>query len=194
MRSATSRGFKHLPQPQGQVGILRCVGRGAIDRHLIEGKLVLAAAGQFAITQSGVPEPALCQRLKIVGAPPGIERVGDKLDVVLILHDDAMLREQHGTELDVEPDLQVAAGFKDRLQNLQRIADRDLIGRKTGGKQAGSVAGLFVAERDVACIVRRESQSEARQFGLHGIDRRRQGFEDKAAVVIDAGDPVLQPL
>ncbi len=50
-----------------------------------------------------------------------IERVGHELHVVMRTQADAMLRQQHGREFDVEADLQDAGIFQQRLERCQRI-------------------------------------------------------------------------
>jgi len=67
---------------------------GAVDRDLIETELVLAAAGDLAMAQHGVAEPALAKRIQPVRVAPGIERIGHQLYVVMVADGDAMLRQQ----------------------------------------------------------------------------------------------------
>ena len=47
------------------------------------------------------------------------------------------------------------------FQRFQRVAGPDLVRRKPGGEQARAVAGLLVAERDVAGVVGRKRQRDA---------------------------------
>ena len=50
--------FQHAPQPQDHVGVLGRIGGRLVDRDLIETELALAAAGQFAMADGGMAEPA----------------------------------------------------------------------------------------------------------------------------------------
>ena len=137
-------------------------------------------------------EPAFGQRIERVRIAAGIERVRHQLRVVMIAKGDAMLRQHHGVELDVEADLQDACGFQQRLQRLQRIARLDLVRREAGIEQAGAAAGLLVAERNVAGIVRRQRQRNARDLRLHRIDRIRLGLDGEMADIVHPRDPGLE--
>ncbi len=99
----------------------------------------------------------------------------------MVAHGDAVLRQHHGVELDVEADLEDARRFQQRLQRRQRVAGLDLVRREAGVEQAGAVAGLLVGERDIAGIVRRERQRDAADLGLHRIDRVRLGLDGEMA-------------
>ena len=110
----------------------------------------------------------------------------------MVAHGDAMLRQHHGVELDVEADLQNACRFQQRPQRLQRVAGLDLVRREAGGEQAGAVAGLLVGERDVAGVVGRQRQRDAADLRLHRIDRVGLGVDREMAGIVGARDPGLE--
>ena len=60
------------------------------------------------MADGGMAEPALGQRIEPMGVAAGVERVAHQLGVVVVAQGDAVLREHHGVELDVEADLQDA--------------------------------------------------------------------------------------
>ena len=84
MRSATSRGLSTRHSRRITSALFGRIGGGLVDRDLIEGQLVLAAAGQLAIVDDGVAEPALGQRLEPMRIASGIERIGHQLRVVVV--------------------------------------------------------------------------------------------------------------
>ena len=53
---------------------------------------------------------------------------------------DAVLRQHHGGELDVEADLEHARHSSSGFSAASASAGRDLVRRQTGGEQAGAVA------------------------------------------------------
>ncbi len=61
-------------------------------------------------------EPGFRQRIEPMRIAAGVERITHELRVVAIAKRDAGLRQHHGTELDVESDLQNAGGFQQRPQ------------------------------------------------------------------------------
>ena len=122
----------------------------------------------------------------------GVERITHELCVVGVAKRDAGLRQHHGAEFDVEFDLEDAGGFQERLQRRERIAHLDLVRRQAGGEQPAAVAGLFVAERNVAGLVGLERKRDAADLGLHRVFRACLDFKRKLARIARASDPGLQ--
>jgi hypothetical protein len=160
----------------------------AVDGDLIETQLVLAAAGQFAMGEGGVAEPSLGQRVEPVRVAAGVERIRHQLRVVLVADDDAMLRQHHRVELDVEPDFENPGRFQHRAQCGEGVGRPDLVRREPGREQPGAIAGLLVAERNIAGIVGRERERNAAHLGLQRIDRVRLGLDRDMALIMHPRD------
>ena len=184
--------LQHSPQPQDRIGALGRIFGGLVDRDLIERKLVLATAGEAAVVDHGVAEPAFREPFDPVSVAAGVERVRHQLSIVVIAQGDAVLRQHHRVELDVEADLQNAGGFQQRFQRRKRIAGLDLVRCEAGVEQAGAAAGLLVAERDIAGIVRRQRQRDTGHFGLHRIDRIGHRLDREMPDIMRPGEPRLK--
>ena len=137
-------------------------------------------------------EPSLGQGVEPVRVAAGVQRIRHQLRVVVIADGDAGLREHHGVELDIEADLENPCRFQQRAQGVERVTGPDLVRRKARGEQAGAIAGLLVAERDIAGVVGRKRQRNAADLGLHRVDRRCLGLDGEMADIVNAGDPPLQ--
>jgi hypothetical protein len=135
-----------------------------------------------------VAEPAFGQSVETMRVAAGVERIGHQLRVVVIADGDAGLRKHHGVELDIEADLQDPRRFQQRAQGVERVTGRDLVRREAGCEQARAIAGLFVAERDIAGVVLRKRHRDAADFGLHRIDRRRLGLDGDMTGIVNARD------
>src|SRR6202035_4896579 len=61
-----------------------------------------------------------------------------------------------------------------------------------GIEQAGAAAGLLVDERDIASIVRRQRQRDARYFRPHRIDRVGHRLDRDMAVTVNPREPGLE--
>jgi hypothetical protein len=110
----------------------------------------------------------------------------------VIAQGDAVLRQHHRGEFDVEADLEDARRFQYRLQRGQRIACLDLVRRQSCVEQTGAAAGLLVAERNVAGIARRQRQRHARHLSLHRIDRIRHRLDREVPDIMHPYEPRLE--
>ncbi len=90
------------------------------------------------------PSQCFGQRVEPMRVAAGVERVTHQLGVVVVAQGDAVLREHHRVELDVEADLEDAGRFQQRAQRVERVFRLDLVRREAGGEQAAAIAGLFV--------------------------------------------------
>ena len=115
-------------------------------------------------------EPAFGQRIQPVRVAAGIERVGHQLRIVMVANGEAVLGKDDRAEFEIEADLQDPCRFQQRPQRLDRLCGRDLVRRQACREQAGSVAGVLVAERNIAGIVWRERERNAANLRLHRID------------------------
>src|SRR5207302_9602856 len=97
-----------------------------------------------------------------------------------------------GIELDVEADLQDAGRFQNRPQGVERVARLDLVRRQAGGEQARAIAGLLVAERDVAGVIGPKPQRDAAHLRLHRVDRSGLGVDGEMTEIAYARDPSLE--
>ena len=109
-------------------------------------------------------------------------------DKVKIVQRDYNYDKLYSGEFDVEADLQDPGGFQQRPQRVQRLASTDLVRGEAGGEQAGAVAGLLVAERNVAGVIGRQRQRKARvgrrgQRGSLPALGRRPALARRAAAV-----------
>jgi len=119
-----------VPQPQDHIGVFGRIGRRSVDRDLIKGELAFAAAGQLAITHGGMAKLAFGERIEPMRIAAGVQRIGHQLRVIVIAEGDAMLREYHGVEFDVEADLQNAGRFQQRPQRFEGVFGLDLVGAR----------------------------------------------------------------
>src|SRR5258705_455156 len=103
-----------------------------------------------------------------------------------------MLRKHYGVELDVEADLQDPCRFQQRAQRVERVTGLDLVRREAGREQAGAIARLLVAERDIAGVVGPERQRNPAHLGLHRIDRCRLGVDGDMAGIVNPSDPRVE--
>ena len=103
---------------------------------------------------------------QVLGAA-GVERVGHQAGVVEAGERDAVAGERHHVELGVLHDLEHARVLKDRLQKIERRADRQL--------RAGTLAdeielvGGAMGERHVKGMPRPKRQRHANELTLHRI-------------------------
>ena len=79
------------------------------------------------MADNGMAQPAFGQRIERMRIAAGVERIGQELRIVVVADDDAVLREHHGVELDVEADLQDAGRFQQRTQRLDGVGGVDLV-------------------------------------------------------------------
>ena len=102
------RGAQHAGEAQRDVGVLGGIGRGLLERDLLEADLGLAAADHVVVVDRRVIEVARRQRIEAVAEAAGVEHIGHQHGVVVRVQVDAAQREQLQLELEVLPDLEHA--------------------------------------------------------------------------------------
>ncbi len=88
----------------------------------------------------------------------------------------------------LNPILRMPGRFQHRAQRGERVGRPDLVRREPGREQPGAIAGLLVAERNIAGIVGRERERNAAHLGLHRIDRVRLGLDRDMALIMHPRD------
>ena len=133
-------------------------------------------------------EPSLGQRVEPVRIAAGVERIRHQLRVVLVADGDAMLCNITALNLMLKPIL-TSGRFQRRAQRGERVGRPDLVRREPRREQPGAIAGLLVAERDIAGIVGCERERNAAHLGLHRIDRVRLGLDRDMALIMHPRNP-----
>ncbi len=77
-----SRGCRHVPQAQRDVGILGGVGGGVVDRHLCERHAIAPGAGDLVVADRRMAEMQPRQFVHAVAVRAGLLREGDQHGVV----------------------------------------------------------------------------------------------------------------
>src|SRR5690606_12048851 len=124
---------------------------------------VAATAEQALAVGQVASEPACRQRLQLMAAAPGIEHIGNELDVVEGRELDAALLQQDQRALDVMADLQHRGVLEYRAQSRQRLALRYLSVGASAAEQIGR--SRSVPERQVGASARREHERDADRIG-----------------------------
>ncbi len=165
---------QHLREPQRNVGVLRDIGRGLLERDAVEPDLGLARSDHVVVVDRGVIEVARRQRFEPVAETAGVEHVGHQHGVLVRAHLDAAHRENLPFEFQVLADLEHARIFEQRLERCERVRLGNLAGRKSFAEQpAVAIAGLAMSERYVAGLVRRDREREpAQRTPASGLRRR----------------------
>ncbi len=122
-----------------------------------------------------------------VAALADVERVRHQHGVVEGGDADAVLGEHIEIVFQVLPDLQDRRVLEQRLQKVERLAQRNLGQHVAAEVELGR--GATMGERHVGGLARRDRQREADELGLHRVDRRRLGVEGDTAGGASVHDP-----
>ena len=144
-------GLERLVQPAGDVGILGGIIERGIERHQIEGDLFLADAGDLLEGDRVDAEVEPRQLVHAVAVLAALEHIGNQHGVVARGDLDAVALEYGGVVFDVMADLEHRRVLEHRLQQCERLIQRDLGRSAAGLKPQGVALGWAVAERHVAC-------------------------------------------
>ena len=98
--------FQQQPQAQGDIGIFRGIGGGAIERHLVEGDLRLAGARDLLEGNRLVAEMLLGELVHAMAVLAQFKRIGDEHRIVDRRHIDAAAPERLQIILGILADLE----------------------------------------------------------------------------------------
>ena len=181
--------LQHLGQAQRNIGVLGDVGRGLLERHVVEADLGFAAADHVVVVDRRVIEVARRQRVERMAEAAGIEHVGHQHGVLVRLHLDAAHREHLQLVFQVLADLEDAALLQQRFERGERRVLGHLFRMEPAAEQSLAVAALAVRERNVTGLVRRDRERDAAQRGLHRIDAEGLDVDRHDAGVVGARNP-----
>src|SRR5207245_1518826 len=123
-------------------------------------------------------------------AAAAVERIGEQHSVVEGAELDAITAQHDAIVLEVLPDLEDRWVLQERLHQLQRLPERDLL--QVAVAEIEAAAGA-VPERHVAGSAGCGGEREADELGLHGVEARRLDVEGETAGGTGLGEPRLEP-
>ena len=169
-------------QAQGDVGVFRRVGGGALDIDLVEPDLRGTLAAHFLEGDGLVVQVAQGQAVHVMGAVR-LEHIGFEQRVVHNASQlDAVVGKHMAVVFQVLPDLGLGGIFQPGLEDGQHMLARQRFGRVLIAMRHGDVGGDagFAAQRD------------ADQLRAHRLERRGFGIDRSQFGGIDARQPILQ--
>ncbi len=170
-------------QPQGDVGILGCIGRCGLERDLVEGELLGALAGDCFELDGLLVQVLLRQRVHVVARCGAVEHVALQHGVVAdALHLDASAGADAHVELQVLAELGAFGVFEQRLQCVQDLVSVELIGRSRVVMRDWDVGRLMGADRD----------RDADDLGAHIVEVVGLGVEGEELGLAQALDPDVE--
>ena len=185
-------------QPPGDVGILGGVLGCLVQRHLVEGDLILAAAGDLLEGDGLVVEMQLRQLIHAVAMQPAFQHVGDQHAVIHRCHLNGhipVVAEDQPVIFHIVADLDNRGVLQHRLQQFQRALLVDLLRALSRGVQQialiRAIAGP-VPDRDVAGLACLDRQRDTDQLRRHRIQRGGLGIDRDCASFHGRLDPAFQ--
>ena len=133
----------------------------------------------FSVRQVWLKQ-APCELLGQMLGAAGVERVGHEAGIVDRVERDAVARERHHVELRVLHDLEDARVLENRLQQVERLAHRDL--RDRVAAEIEPVGGAM-GERHVGRMSRHERERHADQLAAHRVGRVELHPEGEMALI-----------
>ena len=159
---------ERLMQAQGDVGILRGIGGGGFDGHLVERELVATAPGDVLEVNGAVLQMLLGEAVHVVAAEACIEHETLEHGVEAHpLHSDTMAPQHMQVVLDVLPYLGFAGIFEQRAQALEHLRHRQLLW----------CADVAMGERYIPAAPRGHGKSEPHQPGAVTVQRVGLGVQ-----------------
>ena len=155
------------PEPKPDIGLFARIFGRAGNRDPVERDGVAARAEHLLLGEAGIAEEAARELGgKMLGATR-VERIGHETRIVGARKRDAVTRERHHVELGVLHDLEHALILEDRLQEIERLAQRDL----RDGFAAAKIEPVAraVRERHIGRVTRHERERNASQLAAHRI-------------------------
>ena len=185
------------PQPQRHVGIFRRVLRRLVDRHARERLVRLFGARRvrdhLVERDRRMLQVAFRQRIHAVIATSAVERIRQQQSVVERLHLDAIAAQHQQVIFEVLTDLENRRILEQRLQCVERGAQRDLLRAAVAVAEIECIRGRLVRQRHVAGATLRQPNREADQLRHHRIARGRLGVDAEMSVAAGVRNPLLQP-
>ena len=117
-----------MPQAESHVGVFGGVLRRLVERHLVEGELVLARARHILECDRLVAEVEFGEFVHAVIVLAGFKDERDQHGVVDWRDGDAAALEDREIVFDVLADLEDGGVFQDRLQRGDGVVQFDLVG------------------------------------------------------------------
>ena len=182
---------QHLPQPPGHLGILAGIGRGTVERHLIEGDLRLAGTDQILDRLGLVAQHAFGQPVHAMAEQVRAHRIGHQHRILDRGHADPVPGEDLPVVFDVLPDLQDRGILQHRLQPAKHQIHRQLpVQLRAGTEQVAPARDM--ADRDIAGHPGRRAKRDADQIRDHLVKAGGLGVDGDGARLADGGDPAIQ--
>ena len=161
--------LQHEPKPEANVRLLAGEFGGAGDGHALEGHGGAAGAHDLLLREAGVGQERAGKLLGQMLGAAGVERIGHEAGIVEAGERDAVAGEHHHVELGVLHDLEHALVFKQRLEQVERLARLHLLDLALAA-EVEPVAHPM-AERDIDGGSWTERKRDADELALHGVRR-----------------------
>ena len=158
----------------GDVRVLRCIGQRRLDRHPVEGHLGFPGSGHLGELDGLATEMKARELVHAVAVQATLENEGQHLGVVHGRRAHAMAGKHVHVVLDVLAHLEDGRILEHRLEDRERVGERDLPGLGVFGRRARKLERALarrplVGERDIARSTAVQRQRHPHQLGAHGV-------------------------
>ena len=159
---------QRLVQPQGHVGVLGRVLRGALHRHLVEADLLRAFAGHVLVVDGSDAEVAQRRGIHVVPVRDAVPDIGLEHGVVAHAGElDAMVGQHMRVVLEMMPSFGLPGSSRMRLAASRAPLAVELLGR----------ARIVVRQRHIGGHARLDAEGDADDLRVHIIQTGGLGVE-----------------